>query len=144
MGLALARIVKDLSGQTQPAETFQFSVDRRRLEIPMTNPNFKALFDSGLRELRRGRVVTDMMYIRLGEAQIITLPGELLPEVSFEILEKMTGFPRILVGLANDELGYMIPPYDYRDDYYEETMSQSPAAAVQVRDMALRMLSGVR
>ena len=46
----------------------------------------------------------------------------------------------MLVGLANDQLGYMVPPYDFRDDYYEESMSQGPAAATQVRDMAVRML----
>lgn len=144
MGLELARIVKELVKDGQAPASFAFSAERRPLEIPMSNPAFKPLYASGLGTLRRGRVVTDMIYIRLGEAQIVTLPGELLPEVSFEILEKMDGFPRMLVGLANDELGYMIPPYDYRDDYYEETMSQGPAAAIQVRDMALRMLQGIR
>ena len=76
--------------------------------------------------------------------QIVTPPDELLPEVAFEILEKMQGFPRMLIGLANDEIGYLIPPYDFRDDYYEETMSQGPSAAVQVRDTALRMILGIR
>jgi hypothetical protein len=85
-----------------------------------------------------------MTYVRLGEAQFVTLPGELLPEVSFEILEHMNGFPRVLVGLGNDQLGYFVPPYDFRNDYYEETVSQGPAAALQVRDMAIRMLDGSR
>ncbi len=49
--------------------------------------------------------------------------------MSFEIQEQMDGFPRILVGLANDQLGYIIPEYDFRDDSYEETMSQGPATA---------------
>lgn len=79
----------------------------------MTNARFKPLYAArgGLKE---GRVSTEMALIQLGEAQLITLPGELLPEVSFEIQGKMTGFPRILIGLANDELGYIIPEYDYR------------------------------
>lgn len=144
MGLELAAIVKDLAKTALPPATFAFSAERRRLEIPMVNPNFKPLFESGLRKLNRGRVVTDMIYVKLGETQIITLPGELLPEVSFEILEQMDGFPRMLVGLGNDQLGYMIPPYDFRDDYYEETMSQGPSAGLQVRDTALMMLKGVR
>lgn len=74
----------------------------------------------------------------------MTLPGELLPEISFEIQEKMTGFPRILVGLCNDELGYIIPEYDFRSDEYEESMSQGPATAPIVRETAIRMLTGVK
>ena len=142
MGLRLAKIVKELEAIAQPPATFSFSADRRDLYIPMTNPNFASLYESGLRTLHRGRTLTDMTYIRLGEAQFISVPGELLPEVSFEILAEMKGFPRMLIGLANDQIGYMVPPYDFRDDYYEETMSQGPATAVQVRDMALRMIRG--
>ena len=75
---------------------------------------------------------------------MLTIPGELLPEVSFEIQEKMIGFPRILIGLANDQLGYIIPEYDFRDDSYEETMSQGPATAPIVRETAIRLLTGVK
>ncbi len=107
----------------------------------MTNPDFIARYEKSARELVKGRIVTDMTYVRLGEAQFITLPGELLPEVSFEILEKMEGHPTMLLGLANDQIGYIVPPYDFRNDYYEETVSQGPATAYQVRDMALRMIA---
>lgn len=146
MGLKLAEIVMELAKTAQPPAEFRFRAQRRAIQIPMMNPNFKALYDDneGLRRLKHGRVQSDMILIELGEAQIVTLPGELLPEVSFEILEKMNGFPRMLIGLANDELGYMVPPYDYRDDAYEETMSQGPSAALIVRDTALMMLQGVR
>lgn len=142
MGLKLAAIVKDLAKSAQPSAEFRFSAVRHDLEIPVTNPAFKPLFETGARPVRKGRVITDMIYFSLGEAQIVSLPGELLPEVSFEILEQMDGFPRILVGLANDQLGYILPPSDFRDDYYEESMSVGPAAAPQVRDMALRMIHG--
>ncbi|MBI3736570.1 hypothetical protein HY256_08675 [Candidatus Sumerlaeota bacterium] len=144
MGLQLAGIVRDLVKTAQPPAKFEFSADQKRVELPMTNEKFKPLYSLGLRKLHDGRVVTDMMYFRIGEAQIVTLPGELLPEMSYEILEKMEGFPRILVGLANDEIGYMIPPYDFRADYYEETMSQGPATALIIRDTALRMIQGIK
>ena len=61
-----------------------------------------------------------------------------------EILEKMNGFPRMIVGLANDELGYIIPAWDYRAGEYEESMSVGAAAAPVVRDTALRMLLGIK
>lgn len=144
MGLQLAAIALELTKSgTQPAQ-FAFSAEQRPVHIPVSNQDFIARYKAGARELVRGRIVTDMTYVRLGEAQFVTLPGELLPEVSFEILEKMDGYPRMLLGLANDQIGYMVPPYDFRDDYYEETVSQGPGAATQVRDMGLRMLEDER
>jgi hypothetical protein len=144
MGLKLATIVKELAATAQSPATFEFQADQREVQIPLSNFKFKLLFAGKEDRLTKGRVHTDMIYIKLGEAQFVSLPGELLPEVSFEILEHMHGFPRVLVGLGNDQLGYMIPPYDFRDDYYEESMSVGPAAAVQVRDMAIRMVGGAR
>ena len=144
MGVELAAIVKDMIPSATSASAHAFSVDQRLLQIPMTNPAFKERFETGLRSIHRGRITTDMIYVKLGEAQFVTLPGELLPEVSFEILEEMEGFPRMLIGLANDQIGYMVPPYDFRADAYEESVSQGPAAATQVRDMAIRMLQEKR
>jgi hypothetical protein len=140
-GLGLARIVADLAKTAQPPATFEFSAVTNRIEIPVTNPRFKALMGPDARRAtNRGRAITEMSLVTLGECQLVTLPGELLPEISFEILEKMTGFPRVLIGLANDELGYIIPPEDFRDDEYEETMSVGPAAAPLIKETALRLL----
>ena len=143
MGRALGEIILELAKTAQPPARFELSIDVRPIEIPVTNQDFRPLYDLR-RPLLRGRVRTEMMLIRLGEAELVTLPGELLPEVGFEILEQMKGFPRMLVGLANDQLGYLIPPYDFREGFYEESMSQGPAAAVVVRDTAIRMLRGQR
>ena len=140
MGMQLAAIVNDLRAQAQPVERFKFAAEAHMLEIPVTNPGFKALMNSPRRPVRKGRMLTEMTYVELGTAQLVSLPGELFPEVSFEILERMQGFPRMLIGLCNDQIGYIVPPYDFRDDYYEETMSPGPASAPQVRDMALRLI----
>jgi hypothetical protein len=115
---------------------------RKRIEIPVTNPRMIAFELQSGRRSYLGRVTSEMFHIRLGEAEIITIPGELLPEVGFEIVARMRGYPRMLVGLANDELGYIIPPYDFRAGTYEESMSLGPAAAPVVLGTALRMLEG--
>jgi len=142
-GEKFAEIVMDLiENATQPA-AFEFNAISKRVEAPLTNPVWKERYEGeeALRSLYRGRIVTDMTYIKLGEAQFISVPGELLPETSFEILEQMDGYPRMLVGLGNDQIGYMVPPYDFRDGYYEERTSVGPSIATQVRDTALRMLA---
>jgi hypothetical protein len=139
-GLGLAALVKDLANTAQPPATFDYGFVTSKVSFPMTNPKFLPLYEArgGLDE---GRVSSEMALVKLGEAQLITLPGEVLPEVSFEILKEMRGFPRILVGLANDQLGYIIPEYDFRSISYEETMSQGKATAPAVRDTALKLLS---
>lgn len=139
-GEKFAALLQAQAANLKPIGGSAFEVELRRLELPLSNPRFEPLMESGVREMVNGRVVTDMMYVRIGEAQIITLPGEVLPEVSFEILEGMDGFPRMLVGLGNDQLGYIIPPWDFRREEYEESMSVGPATAYSVRDMALRMV----
>lgn len=116
----------------------------KRVDLPMSNGEWKQRYEgeNSRRSLYRGRVVTDMTYVTVGGAQFVTLPGELFPEVSFEILEEMDGFPRMLVGLGNDQLGYMVPAYDFRDGFYEEKTSVGAATASEVRDTAIRMIRG--
>jgi hypothetical protein len=139
-GEKFAALALDVLKQAKPVGGEVFKVDVHRLELPLSNPRFEPLMEGTMREMSAGRVVTDMTYVQLGEIQIVTLPGEVLPEVSYEILEAMQGFPRILVGLGNDQLGYIIPAYDFRKGVYEESMSVGPATAYSVRDMALRMV----
>lgn len=64
MGLKFAAIVRDLVQTAQPPATFQFAAERRNIEIPNTNPGFKQLFETSLREIYRGRFRTDMTYIQ--------------------------------------------------------------------------------
>ena len=56
----------------------------------------------------------------------------------------MKGYPRMIVGLCNDELGYMIPAEDFRKGAYEESMSLGPAAGPVIRRRALELLAGER
>ena len=122
---------------------------RQRIELPTTNPKLLAfLVEAKRREHVRGRVVSEMNLLRIGHVEILTVPGELLPELSFEIQARMTGWPRMIVGIANDELGYIIPSWDFRASPsmemkgwdYEETMSLGPAAGLVIRDGAMRLL----
>lgn len=68
----------------------------------------------------------------------------LSPFIKLSFIEQMGGFRRILIGLGNDELGYLILSYDFREGVYEQSMSPGPAAALVVRNAAIRMLKGIR
>jgi len=141
-GKAFADALLAIRTQAAPSQSDHFKLQRQRIEVPVTNPKLLIFqrMSGNRRPYYRGRVVSEMFHLRIGEAEIVTIPGELLPEISFEILEKMKGYPRMIVGLVNDELGYMVPGYDYRAGAYEEGMSVSPAVGPMVKEAALRLV----
>ena len=123
---------------TEPA--FQFAV--RPLEIPVVSPRLLEPLQEGTLKggLFQGRYRTEVARVDIGELQIVAIPGELLPELGFAIREHMTGAVNVIVGLANDEIGYIIPAYDFRAGAYEESMSLGPSAGPQIVDAALELL----
>ena len=113
-------------------------------------------------------VQTELSVLKLGDIAVALIPGEIFPElvtgetygrsnppgVNPKALVKLAqeqGIEKLLiVGLANDEIGYIVPPSDflvnqerpyldrikdYRgEDHYEETNSIGPACAQAVAD----------
>ena len=107
-------------------------------------------------------VKTEVGYLRLGELEVAALPGEIYPElvlgkvpdpaepgadypdapVEPSIYGQLTTKHRMLIGLANDQLGYFIPkrqwddvaPYCYgrKSSQYGEINSVGPNAAAIV------------
>jgi len=63
--------------------------------------------------------------INLGDAQILTIPGEALPNIGFYLKRKMRGRHNLLFGLTNDAFGYILTKVDYRSfpryDYVSRT-----------------------
>ena len=109
-------------------------------------------------------VKTEVGYLRLGDLEVAALPGEIYPELVLgkvpDPAERGADFPdapvepaiyaqlttkhRMLIGLANDQLGYFIPkrqwddvaPYCYgrKSSQYGEINSVGPNAAAIVCD----------
>jgi hypothetical protein len=63
--------------------------------------------------------------ITLGDSQILTIPGEALPNIGFYLKRKMRGRNNLLFGLTNDAFGYIMTKVDYqsfpRYDYISRT-----------------------
>jgi hypothetical protein len=52
--------------------------------------------------------------INLGTAQILTIPGEALPNIGFFLKRKMRGEHNLLFGLTNDAFGYILTRVDFK------------------------------
>jgi hypothetical protein len=63
--------------------------------------------------------------VNLGDAQILTIPGEALPNIGFYLKRKMHGTHHLLFGLTNEAFGYILTKVDYnsfpRYDYVTRT-----------------------
>ncbi len=110
---------------------------RREVRIPLQNPLFHLARATGALPVtpldERGQLRTQVSLLDLGHIRLITIPGELLPAPGMA-LRRMLGVPyRFLIGLADDELGYLLASDDFvypanpfsPGTHYEETMSVS-------------------
>jgi hypothetical protein len=63
--------------------------------------------------------------VNLGDAQILTVPGEALPNIGFYLKRKMHGKHNLLFGLTNEAFGYILTKVDFRSfpryDYVSRT-----------------------
>ena len=63
--------------------------------------------------------------VNLGTAQVLTIPGEALPNIGFYMKRKMHGKNNLLFGLTNEAFGYILTKVDFqsfpRYDYVSRT-----------------------
>jgi len=131
---------------------------RTDIVVRLINPIYQLGAEMGLvpqPETRNDGVVTEVSMIRIGDVALACLPGELLPELGLQLKADLrAGGVRVpaIVGLADDEVGYILPkedfvePADYLDPgkQYEESLSIGPdigpavMAAVRALDLATR------
>jgi len=148
-GIASVAIKALKKSPRSPVDKLQ--VRRREIALPLDNPRFRAALSAGLLEMPSpSRVVaplpaagasgpetasqvpdslnTEITHVQLGEAEFVTVPGELLPRPGLALRAAMTPKYRFIIGLGEDELGYILDPADFsRDLYrYERSMSVGP------------------
>jgi hypothetical protein len=113
----------------------------RRVEYPITGESVRRFLENPPEpfELRDGRVESEMNVVWIGDAQLVTVPGELLPDIGFEIMSKMQGELRLIVGLANGELGYLVPEFDFHPGGYEERTGPGIAGGPITRAVGLEL-----
>ncbi len=135
------------------AERFRPELRYRRAEVDLSlwNPRFRAALDAGLLRgtVGGGQLRTEVSLLELGPARVAFAPGEVLPALGLVIKEGLACRFPFLVGLANDELGYILPreqfvePADWDDPgpQYEESMSVGPETGPRLMDALDRLLA---
>jgi hypothetical protein len=103
-------------------------VTSRRIEFPIDSDIMKYIISKspmGYKLPKPNIVDTQLNLINIGPAQILTIPGEALPNIGYYLKRNMpTRYP-FLFGLTNDAFGYMLTKVDFtsfkRYDYVSRT-----------------------
>lgn len=141
IGREVAKAAEDAIDKAEWSAVSSLSVSKREFRAPLDNLGYQFLLSKGVlghmfgADLAGGPQVVSTVYaLRLGDAQIITVPGELFPEVYYGVATHRrtdcpkadTGRPaepavrdfmhakyKFIFGLTPDELGYLVPGYDF-------------------------------
>ena len=130
------RIIQDAPEQASP----KLSCAARPLTLPVDSPLMRALFKQlpGTPGGDTKSVTTQLNLINLGNAQILTIPGEALPNIGFYLKRKMHGQHNLLFGLTNDAFGYILTKEDFgsfkRYEYASRTSLGEQTGAVLVEE----------
>ena len=98
------------------------------IEFPVENQMLLAVVKMsplGFQLNDNGTIATQVNVVNLSNAQMLTIPGEALPNIGYYLKRNMHGRHNMLLGLANDAFGYILTKVDFnsfeRYDYISRT-----------------------
>jgi hypothetical protein len=106
------RIIGKADAQMEPVVTNL----ARRVEFPVESAMMRAIVaGSPLKYPYTDdfRIAVQVNLLTIGKAQVLTIPGEALPNIGFYLKRKMKGEHNFLFGLTNDAFGYILTKVDY-------------------------------
>lgn len=113
-GLAEATI-NALKTQSEPLKNHQIIFRKSYVSFEVENEAWQQLAEMGIFNRSIGETVeSEVAWFSIGEATFATHPGESAPHYSFQTKELMPQGPKLVLGLAQDALGYILKP-----EYFE-------------------------
>jgi hypothetical protein len=105
--------------------------------LRLTGMYYRTLYSSGY-------LLTEVNLWEVGDFRVATVPGEITPALGLRIKRNTGGRPTMIIGLANDELGYLLPAAEFDLDIYEYERTLCPGYDAadrivrRIEDLALR------
>lgn len=200
VGQLVGEMALDALEEAEPVDLPELWLRTEQLYLPVDNTGFQAMFlldvlahrniynwdpDQPIDEGNIPEAQSEVNLIGIGPLRILSMPGELLPELAIggydgawvppggELVdpdnpnppdlstaptgpyleERVGGDPTWILGLGNDEIGYIIPEYNFivadagayifeaEGDHYEETNSLGPRTAGLLQEAADRLIA---
>ena len=113
--------------------TASLTVISKEVSLPVLNKKFVELAEKGvIRKIgvENTRTRSIVSYFKISPLlEGVSMPGEPLPKVGLKIKSLLHKPFKMLIGLGDDEIGYVIDPEDWTEGKYEESMSLGPDTA---------------
>ncbi len=109
------RIIETAQTQENPelfcaSKTIEFPIESEIMQFVLKN---SPLVSSEDRNGDFTKIKTRINLLNIGKAQVITIPGEALPNIGFYVKRHMKTDQPFLFGLTNDAFGYMLSKEDF-------------------------------
>lgn len=124
LGREALRLIEEAPVQDEPG----LHCHTRRVRFPVDSPELRQIIELSPLEhpiAGDGSVTTQINLVELGNARILTIPGEALPNIGYYLKRKLGGEHQLLFGLTNDAFGYILTKVDWnsfkRYDYITRT-----------------------
>ncbi len=117
------------------------------VKLPIESELMRYVFDHSPYKVEIGDdyiVTTQVNLLNIGTAQVLTIPGEALPNIGFYLKRKMNTKQPFLFGLTNDAFGYILTKVDYnsfkRYDYISRTSLGEMTGEIYIEE-ALKLIA---
>jgi len=137
------RIVSDAKEQANPtlncvSKTVTFPVDSKLMQYILLNSPLKSP------AMKKDSVSTRINLLTIGTAQVLTIPGEALPNIGYYVKRNMHTKQPFLFGLTNDAFGYILTKVDFnsfkRYEYVSRTSLGEQTGEIYMQE-ALRLVN---
>ncbi len=137
------RIIADAEIQKNPnifctSKVVEFPVESEMMRLILKNSPLSLMSSS-----KENIVTTRINLLNIGTAQILTIPGEALPNIGFYLKRNMPTRHPFLFGMTNDAFGYILTKVDFnsfeRYDYISKTSLGENTGEIYI-DEALQLI----
>lgn len=109
------RIVGEAVAEENPelasfSKTVEFPVDSEAMRFVLQN---SPIIGKSAQNMDPSKVSTRINLLNIGKAQVLTIPGEALPNIGYYLKRKMNTDQPFLFGLTNDAFGYILTKEDF-------------------------------
>ena len=109
------RIIEPAPLQENPdlfcaSKTIEFTIDSEEMRWVFQN---SPVLNKTVQNNDFSKISTRINLLNIGKAQVLTIPGEALPNIGFYLKRNMKTSQPFLFGLTNDALGYILTKEDF-------------------------------
>lgn len=132
------RIIQEAPVQENPPVSCFFRI----VEFPVDSPMMRYIITKSPLKYKMAKenvVATRLNLLNIGTAQILTIPGEALPNIGYYLKRNMRTTHPFLFGLTNDAFGYILTKVDFnsfnRYEYISQTSLGEMTGEIYIREV---------